>query len=113
MGLVRTRYFAGKKIIGCHCCGTHLSTTDEIISKAFHGRMGKAYLMNSVVNIAVSPSAEDRTMSTGLHTVKDIFCSRCHAILGWKYVHAYEQSQKYKENKFILELVQVSLDIKE
>ena len=29
---------------------------------------------------------EDRMMMTGLHTVSDIFCVGCGAIVGWKYV---------------------------
>ncbi|CAG8604327.1 22332_t:CDS:2, partial [Cetraspora pellucida] len=54
------------------------------------------------VNVEEGPS-EDRHMTTGLHTVKDIYCSRCRSVLGWKYERAYEQSQRYKEGKYILE----------
>jgi hypothetical protein len=28
---------------------------------------------------------EDRSMTTGLHTVKDIHCAKCGETLGWKY----------------------------
>ena len=66
-------------------------------------------------------------MTTGNHTVRDIYCCKCGKGLGWKYVrsflvsaplsllrasnsdpfpkqeYAYEQSQKYKEGKYILE----------
>ncbi|KAG8954467.1 hypothetical protein FRC04_011794 [Tulasnella sp. 424] len=42
-------------------------------------------------------------MTTGLHTVRDIQCVKCGIILGWKYDRAYEESQQYKEGKFILE----------
>ena len=62
----------------------------------------------------------DRQMTTGNHTVRDIYCCKCGATLGWKYVralrasllcaaadvpqdYAYETSQKYKEGKYILE----------
>jgi hypothetical protein len=64
----------------------------------------------------------DRQMTTGNHTVRDIYCCKCNTTLGWKYVSihpsirhahlgrhtprqdfAYEASQKYKEGKFILE----------
>ena len=56
----------------------------------------------------------------GLHAVADIFCDCCKTTLGqsistfaiqysllssgWKYEHAFESSQKYKEGKFIIEL---------
>ena len=28
----------------------------------------------------------ERTMTTGNHTVRDIFCVKCGTVLGWKYV---------------------------
>jgi hypothetical protein len=30
----------------------------------------------------------DRTMTTGNHTVRDIYCCKCGTTLGWKYVRA-------------------------
>ncbi|CRK35816.1 hypothetical protein BN1708_016471, partial [Verticillium longisporum] len=33
---------------------------------------------------------------TGWHVVADITCAVCHAKLGWKYVDAREEAQKYK-----------------
>lgn len=35
--------------------------------------------------------------------VRDIFCRQCKETVGWKYDKAYEQNEKYKEGKFILE----------
>ena len=40
---------------------------------------------------------------TGLHTVADIYCNDYREVLGWKYERAYQETQKYKEGKFILE----------
>jgi len=40
---------------------------------------------------------------TGMHTVNDIYCSCCQRLLGWRYEKAYEEDQKYKEGKYILE----------
>ena len=40
---------------------------------------------------------------TGAHTVSDISCSVCGAVLGWKYVAAEDEAQRYKVGKFILE----------
>ncbi|RUS14316.1 Ypel5 protein, partial [Endogone sp. FLAS-F59071] len=42
-------------------------------------------------------------MRTGWHTVVDVHCCHCEAVVGWKYVKAFEDSEKYKEGKFILE----------
>ncbi len=33
----------------------------------------------------------------------DAHAVQCSTVLGWKYEHAHEQSQKYKEGKFIVE----------
>lgn len=89
----------------------------------------KSYIHISMfgsVNVSAGKK-EERLMMTGMHTVADIFCVGCGAILGWKYVcdaqfavslpsqlplltlffsfqeAAHEKSQKYKEGKFILE----------
>lgn len=37
------------------------------------------------VNVSAGPQ-EDRMMTTGLHTVSDIYCNSCLQIVGWKYV---------------------------
>lgn len=39
--------------------------------------------------------------------MSDISCVVCGAILGWKYVDAEEEAQKYKVGKFILETKRV------
>jgi len=75
-------------------------------SQAFQGRHGRAFLFNDVCNITLG-GKEDRLLMTGLHTVRDVFCASCSSLLGWKYDFAYEQSQKYKEGKFIVEKAMV------
>lgn len=86
----------------CATCGITLALQDELISKAFSGRDGKAYLFFSVLN-ARTGAKEDRQLITGLHTVADLNCSMCDRPVGWTYVRAYEASQRYKEGKYILE----------
>ncbi|XP_058109116.1 protein yippee-like [Magnolia sinica] len=95
------------KIYSCKHCQTDLALYEDIVSKSFHCRHGKAYLFNKVVNVTVGPK-EDRMMMTGLHTVADIFCVGCGSIVGWKYEAAHDKSQRYKEGKFILERFKVS-----
>jgi hypothetical protein len=48
-----------------------------------------------------------RQLVTGAHTVSDISCRSCGSVLGWKYVHAEEEGQRYKVGKFILETKRV------
>lgn len=68
----------------------------------FQGRNGRAFLFSHAMNIVLG-AREDRHLTTGLHTVADIYCGDCREMLGWKYERAYVASQKYKEGKFILE----------
>nr|KJB78783.1 hypothetical protein B456_013G018700 [Gossypium raimondii] len=73
------------KVYSCKHCKTHLALSDDIVSKSFHCRHGKAYLFSKVVNVTTGEK-EDRLMMTGLHTVADVFCVGCGSIVGWKYV---------------------------
>ena len=68
----------------------------------FRCKNGKAYLFGKLVNVNVGEK-DDREMTTGMHTVCDIFCVACGSILGWKYLAAAEKAQRYKEGKFILD----------
>ncbi|XP_058773660.1 protein yippee-like At5g53940 [Vicia villosa] len=94
----------------CKFCKTHLALADDLISRTFHCRRGKAYLFTNAVNTTTGPP-EERMMLSGLHTVADIFCCCCGQILGWKYESAHEKSQKYKEGKFVLERGSIVDDI--
>mmetsp|Transcript_11365 Transcript_11365/g.19449 ORF Transcript_11365/g.19449 Transcript_11365/m.19449 type:complete len:114 (+) Transcript_11365:218-559(+) len=102
MGRLFKAYLSGNKVYACVTCHSHLASHEDIISKSFQGRHGTAYLFNNVVNVSLGPK-EDRTLITGLHTVADIYCNVCETVLGWKYLEAFEDNQKYKENKFIIE----------
>ncbi|KAJ6900175.1 hypothetical protein NC652_026339 [Populus alba x Populus x berolinensis] len=95
------------RIYSCKHCRTHIALYDDIVSKSFHCRHGKAYLFKKVVNVFAGEK-EERMMITGLHTVADIFCVGCGSIVGWKYETAHEKSQKYKEGKSVLERFKVS-----
>ena len=69
-------------------------------------RPRRSYLFASASNVSLGPK-EDRVLLTGLHTVADIYCVSCETRLGWKYVEAFEPSQKYKEGKFIVEKIKI------
>ncbi|XP_074560132.1 protein yippee-like [Curcuma longa] len=90
------------KIYSCKHCHTHLALSDDILSKSFYCKHGKAYLFNKVVNVSVGLE-DERMMTSGLHTVCDVFCVCCGSIVGWKYEVAHEKAQKYKEGKIVLE----------
>ena len=102
MGRYNLLYLESDKVYGCARCGTHLTDEDELISTAFMGSHGKAYLFIKIVNY-IEGKLERKSMTTGVHEVKNIYCLYCQALVGWKYEKAEEESEKYKEGKFILE----------
>ncbi|CAO3623272.1 unnamed protein product [Cunninghamella blakesleeana] len=102
MGLKYRAYLDGNNIYGCKNCKTHLTTGDDLISPDFQGQHGQAYLFKYVVNVTPGEE-EERPMTTGVHIVKDISCCQCDTVLGWTYVKAYDNENKYKEGKYILE----------
>ncbi|KAJ3672988.1 hypothetical protein LUZ60_006362 [Juncus effusus] len=102
MGLLFVESLPGPKVFRCKCCKVDSASRDKILSKEFRGKYGPAYLFAEVVNVCLGPN-EDRHLLTGWHTVNDIYCSCCKQVLGWRYEKAYEEGQKYKEGKFILE----------
>lgn len=109
--------------IHCAKCATDLCMTSQIISKGFTGRHGRAFLVQGTpshiapANIAVQlpntyqNKAVPRNLVTGQHTVSDISCAICGSVLGWKYVEANEESQKYKVGKFILETKRIRVGV--
>ncbi|KAK7749176.1 hypothetical protein SLS62_008357 [Diatrype stigma] len=113
--------------IRCSTCATDFAFSSQIVSKGFTGQFGRAFLVSpppayppsqqkgprsagggergakgDLVNIKVGKQ-ETRLLVTGSHVVADIHCAICHVKVGWKYVDAKEESQKYKVGKFILE----------
>ena len=102
-------YLDGPQVYTCAQCRTHLTSHDDIISKSFHGRRGRAYLFDQCVNVTLG-AAEERRLITGLHSVCDIYCKRCKTLVGWTYQKAYETNQKYKEGKFIVEKINLHLE---
>lgn len=112
----------------CARCLSDLALSTQIISKGFTGRHGRAYLVApSPTTLASDPSSTPprtaaqknallpnlpntfahkpvpRQLVTGAHTVSDVGCAQCGAVLGWKYVAAEDEGQRYKVGKFILE----------
>lgn len=94
----------GHRTYSCIHCRAQLASHDELVSKLFQGNQGRAYLFNKVVNVLCRQPVR-RQLLTGPHDVADIYCGNCETTLGWKYEFAYLASQKYKEGKYIIELI--------
>lgn len=102
MGRTVLARLKGPVVVECKKCRAHLSLSSELMSKLFQGATGRAYLYNNAYNILLGDE-EVRMMMTGLHTVSDAYCMGCKTVVGWKYIKAYVEDQRYKEEKFILE----------
>jgi hypothetical protein len=72
----------------------------------FRGQHGKAYLFSSLTNITRGPSVT-RNMTTGKHTICDVYCRACGAGLGWLYEKAEMSTEQYKVGKFLVEMARV------
>lgn len=126
------KYLAGHAShIRCAKCATDLCLTSQIISKGFTGRHGRAYLIQGggpgtaafgnnaghnhktaeLPNTFLSKPVP-RNLVTGQHMVSDISCSICGTPLGWKYVEASDESQKYKVGKYILETKRIRVGVR-
>uniref|UniRef100_A0A7N0UJ54 Protein yippee-like n=1 Tax=Kalanchoe fedtschenkoi TaxID=63787 RepID=A0A7N0UJ54_KALFE len=96
----------GPWLYRCFTCRNNVALHDDVISTDFRGYHGRAYLFYRAMNITTGPN-EDKQFVTGQYTVADVFCNECKETLGWKYVHASEEEQKYKEGKIILEKAKI------
>ncbi|KAM5469835.1 hypothetical protein MauCBS54593_004389 [Microsporum audouinii] len=101
----------------CANCAADICLASQVISKGFTGRHGRAYLVAdpkaahpalSALANTIAHRAVPRQLVTGAHTVSDIACRFCHTIIGWKYLAAEEEGQKYKVGKFIVESKRIS-----
>jgi hypothetical protein len=77
-----------------------------LISASFHGNGGPAILIGRVINVC-EKEVVSRQMNTGIHRVSDIACVGCDALLGWKYVDTDEIEQKYKIDKYLLDVSKI------
>ncbi|KAK5097272.1 hypothetical protein LTR70_003721 [Exophiala xenobiotica] len=115
--------------IHCAKCATDLCLSSQVISKGFTGRHGRAYLiqghpsskfastqrtagLNGALPNTFLSRPIARNLVTGQHMVSDLSCSVCGSLLGWKYVEASEENQKYKVGKFILETKKIRVGVR-
>ncbi|KAI9296322.1 peptidylprolyl isomerase, partial [Neoconidiobolus thromboides FSU 785] len=98
MGILHISYLCGSSTYGCSNCDTPLFTKDNILNESFN-KKSQPQLINKIYNITEG-NIELRPMVSGIHKVVDLYCIYCDNLLGWKYVHAFDYNQKYKEGKY-------------
>jgi hypothetical protein len=112
----------------CARCLSDIAPCSHIVSKGFTGRHGRAYLVapsqSSIspnpINLSTAKAKNDalpnlpntythkpvpRQLVTGAHTVSDLSCAQCGSVLGWKYISAEDETQKYKVRRQPLNLL--------
>ncbi|EPY29564.1 zinc-binding protein (Yippee) [Strigomonas culicis] len=87
---------------GCALCGAHLCLSQDIISRHFHGKHGRAILVDRCANYYYGPQ-EQKELMTGTHIVRDVFCNCCDKNVGWCYDFAHSEKERYKVQRFVLE----------
>jgi ribosomal protein S26 len=103
------RYLTGHvSCLRCSKCGAELCLVSAEPTASAVSMSGSASQAESLPN-TVMQRPVPRQYVTGLHTVCDISCAFCGNVLGWKYVSAEEESQRYKVGKFILETKRIAM----
>ena len=77
-------------------------------SVVWEGFMGSAqnpaYLFKSAINVEpCSSRPREELLSTGGYVLVDVHCRGCSTVLGWQYIAAKSQDQKYKEGATLLQ----------
>lgn len=62
-----------------------------------------AYLFKTAINVEPCSPSREELLSTGGYVLVDVHCRGCNTILGWQYVAAKSQDQKYKEGATLLQ----------
>jgi len=100
-GVQKIFNLSAKKLWSCKC-GTNIANHKHLTSKGFKCNSGEGFLFEYTVNV-YEGEVKKQNLLSGSHLVADIFCIKCSVYLGWKYHHAFDEKNKYKEGKFVLE----------
>eukprot|EP01083_Nonionella_stella_P115624 342984_1 len=84
----------------CGNCDETLFTKSQIISKVTT-KASDACLTTGVCNVSFGPRV-CRKFPSGLYTVLQLFCNGCLNPIGWKFEEAFEERQRYREGKFMV-----------
>ena len=93
----------------CRACHNIFCYSDlDIIRNDYQCQSGKALFASNVTNIFEGKTTSKHFIS-GHYTIKDIYCMKCFAVVGWKYVTAQEEDNKFKEQNYVIEECKVEI----
>eukprot|EP00877_Chromochloris_zofingiensis_P005580 jgi/Chrzof1/15022/Cz09g24090.t1 len=87
----------------CAKCRADVASSTALIWEGYMGSQQPALLFKQVVNVDPYSSHREERLSTGLYVLVDVECRRCCTPLGWRYVKASSEDQKYKEGGTLLQ----------
>ncbi|KEY72809.1 hypothetical protein S7711_04400 [Stachybotrys chartarum IBT 7711] len=91
------------QVWACKTCDNPLlRDMDRITYQNFRAVHGKGFLFHNAFNVDLGKTYE-RQMTTGWHSIRDVYCNRCNAYVGWQYEKAEHETQSYKVGKFLME----------
>ncbi|KAK9061238.1 hypothetical protein SSX86_001843 [Deinandra increscens subsp. villosa] len=93
-------------LYSCKRCRNPIALRHNLLSKSFKTKSGQGYMFSEAMNVLLGGKREQQLM-TGRFVVADVYCSKCKEVLGWKYLTAFEDSQRYKLGRFIIEKAKV------
>ncbi|KAJ7072304.1 hypothetical protein C8F01DRAFT_1103343 [Mycena amicta] len=101
--------------ISCRC-GTMVTSRSALLPesaipsnsarRSFKGFSGKACLFTETYNV-IQLTPKVQLMQTGAHLLAELNCNKCSQYLGYKIVRAFEKSERWKEDRFLLELAEL------
>lgn len=62
-----------------------------------------AYLFKAAVNVDPCSARREEVLTTGGYVLVDVHCRSCNTVLGWQYIAAKSEEQKYKEGATLLQ----------
>ncbi|KAJ7218042.1 hypothetical protein GGX14DRAFT_695986 [Mycena pura] len=100
--------------LSCKQCKTCITSYNALLPPSaipsdrrdFRGFSGKASLFTETYNVTLlGPKVQ--LMQTGAHMLAEIHCTNCDQYLGYKIVRAFEKSERWKEERFLLEMAEL------
>jgi hypothetical protein len=77
-------------------CGCEVSSEHALVWEGFMGANVPALLFRRGINIDHIGPHRRETLSTGTYLLVDVVCRLCRCKLGWRYLEAEKEDQKYK-----------------
>ncbi|KAK9835611.1 hypothetical protein WJX74_004193 [Apatococcus lobatus] len=87
----------------CASCGADIASHGQLLWEGYMGVRQPALLFTVTLNLDTAASLREEQLSTGCYVLADVTCRACSSPMGWSYLHASNEEQKYKEGCTLLQ----------